>query len=172
LVVDVALPGLFNRANAVMAAVAAQVLGAPIDDALAATAQVSAVEGRFTVRTVSGIDTRLLLAKNPAGWAELLELVGSEERPVVVAINARVADGRDPSWLWDVPFEQLKGRSVVATGERCRDLSVRLRYAEVEHSTIADPVEALRAAGASGDQRAPVEFVGNYTAFHDLLRRR
>ena len=29
--------------------------------------------------------------------------------PVVVAINARIADGRDPSWLWDVPFERLAG---------------------------------------------------------------
>ena len=42
--------------------------------------------------------------------------------PVVVGINARAADGPDTSWLWDVPFERLAGRSVVATGDRRLDL--------------------------------------------------
>ena len=51
--------------------------------------------------------------------------------PVVIGINARIADGHDPSWLWDVAFERLAGRPVVATGERCRDLAVRLRHAGV-----------------------------------------
>ena len=39
-----------------------------------------------------------------------------------------------PSWLWDVPFERLAGRPVVATGDRRLDLAVRLRYAEVDHA--------------------------------------
>ena len=85
--------------------------------------------------------------------------------PVVIGINARIADGHDPSWLWDVPFERLAGRLVVATGERCRDLAVRLRYAGVAHVTVRDDLEALGAAGA-----ARVEYVGNYTAFQDLRR--
>jgi UDP-N-acetylmuramyl tripeptide synthase len=170
-----ALPGEFNLANVLMAAVAAEALGAPVVEALAATERVDAVAGRFTIRTVGGVRTRLLLAKNPAGWAELLELVGHESGPVVVAINARVADGRDPSWLWDVPFERLRGRPVVATGERYRDLAVRLRYADVVHSAVADPHAALQqaasdAGAAAGD--APIEFIGNYTAFHDLLKAR
>ena len=104
---------------------------------------------------------------------------------MVVAINARVADGRDPSWLWDVPFECLRGRTVVATGDRCRDLAVRLHYAEVPHATVPDPVAAVRAAAAppgggapsppdgAGDDRWPVvEFIGNYTAFADMLAQR
>ncbi len=45
---------------------------------------------------------RLLLAKNPAGWAELLDLLEGGTDPVVIGINARIADGHDPSWLWDV----------------------------------------------------------------------
>ena len=94
-----------------------------------------------------------MLAKNPAGWQELLGLVRPGTGPVVVAINARIADGRDPSWLWDVPFEQLAGRPVVATGERCLDLSVRLRYAEVEHTTVADSVAAVRSAGSAAGGR-------------------
>ena len=87
--------------------------------------------------------------------------------PVVVVINARIADGRDPSWLWDVPFERLAGRLVVASGERSRDLAVRLRYAGVEHLHEPDPVAAI--AGRRGCQS--VDVVANYTSFQALRAR-
>jgi UDP-N-acetylmuramyl tripeptide synthase len=165
---SLALPGRFNRANALMAAVAAIALGAEGAQALAAQAAVGQVAGRFTTPVVAGVPTRLLLAKNPAGWAELLDLLSEDDGPVVVGINARTADGHDPSWLWDVPFEELAGREVVATGERARDLAVRLHYAEVAHETVPDQLAAVTRAARHG---RPVEYVGNYTAFHDLLAR-
>jgi len=150
-----------------MAAVAAEVHGIEVSAALDAMAEVDGVAGRFTTRTIGTTSARLMLAKNPAGWSELLDLVGLGSAPLVVAINARVADGADPSWLWDVPFEMLAGRTVVATGDRCRDLSVRLAYAGVAHRTEPDPVAAVTAAaeGAAG----PVDVIGNYTAFNGLL---
>jgi UDP-N-acetylmuramyl tripeptide synthase len=162
-----ALPGRFNQANALMAAVAAEACGVDALAALEAMESVEEVAGRFTVRSFGDVRARLMLAKNPAGWDELLELVSAGTVPVVVSINARVADGADPSWLWDVPFERLRGRAVVATGDRFRDLSVRLQYAEVPHSTASEPVAAVRAA-ADGT-REVVDVIGNYTAFHDLL---
>ena len=53
---------------------------------------------------------------------------------MVVDFNSRTADGRDPSWLWDVPFERLAGRQVLVCGERREDVSVRLAYADVPHT--------------------------------------
>jgi len=165
--VSLALPGRFNQANALMAAVAAEACGVDAPAALEAMAEVNEVAGRFTVRAFGDVKARLMLAKNPAGWDELLDLVAGSEAPLVVSINARIADGADPSWLWDVPYERLAGRSVVATGDRFRDLSVRLRYAGVAHSTESDPVQAVTMA-ADGTQSV-VDVIGNYTAFHDLL---
>jgi UDP-N-acetylmuramyl tripeptide synthase len=166
--IRLALPGRFNRANALLAAVAAEACGIDAAAALDAMASVEEVAGRFTVRSFGPARARLMLAKNPAGWDELLDLVAASAAPLVVSINARVADGADPSWLWDVPFERLAGRTVVATGDRYRDLSVRLGYAEVAHTTEASPVDAvIEAAGADPD--ALVDVIGNYTAFHDLL---
>jgi UDP-N-acetylmuramyl tripeptide synthase len=164
---ELALPGRFNQANALLAAVAAEACGIDAGTALDAMASVQDVAGRFTVRSFGTAQARLMLAKNPAGWDELLDLVAGASAPLVVSINARVADGADPSWLWDVPFERLAGRRVVATGDRYRDLSVRLRYAEVAHTTEPSPVGAVRAA--AGDADACVDVIGNYTAFHDLL---
>ena len=161
------LPGRFNQSNALMAAVAAEASGVDALAALAAMEGVQEVAGRFTVRSFGEVRARLMLAKNPAGWGELLDLVADSDAPLVVSINARVADGADPSWLWDVPYERLAGRAVVATGDRYRDLSVRLHYAGVRHTTEPEPVVAVtRAAAGSTDV---VEVIGNYTAFYDLL---
>jgi UDP-N-acetylmuramyl tripeptide synthase len=171
--VVLSIPGTFNHRNAVLAAAAAEVLGVPADLSLVAMERIEGVAGRFSTQSVDGVSTHLLLAKNPAGWEELLHLVAPGTTPVVVAINARIADGRDPSWLWDVPFERLSGRPIVASGERSADLSVRLHYAGIEHERVPDPVEAVALASrlrSGQEDPQPVEFIGNYTAFHELLR--
>ncbi len=173
------LPGWCNRANAVMAAAGALAFGVRPAEALEAMAGVRAVAGRYEVVEVGGTRVRLLLAKNPAGWAETLDLIRPAPVPVVVGINARVADGRDPSWLWDVPFEQLGGRLVVATGERAHDLAVRLRYADVEHTLVPGYRDAVAVAAAAvagnGDSPAvEIDLAANYTSFQDAraeLRR-
>jgi UDP-N-acetylmuramyl tripeptide synthase len=158
-----ALPGRANRANAAMAMTAAAELGVDRNIALGAMAETEEVVGRYrTVRT-AGVEARLLLAKNPAGWLEVLDVLRPAPLPVVVAINARIADGKDPSWLWDVPFEALQGRRVVASGERAADLAVRLHYAEVDHIVVPDPVAAITAAGAP-----EVDMVGTYTSFQTV----
>ena len=157
------LPGWCNLANAAVATAGAMALGVRPEEALPAMADVHDVEGRYETLNLDGTCVRLLLAKNPAGWAETLDMIRPSPVPVVVGINARVADGHDPSWLWDVPFERLRGRLVVATGDRARDLAVRLRYAEVAYTVVPGYCEAVRAANGSPD----VDLAANYTSFQD-----
>ncbi|MHB8466787.1 MAG: DUF1727 domain-containing protein, partial [Acidimicrobiales bacterium] len=164
--IDLQLPGRANRANAVMAAATAAHAGVPLGSSLAAMTATTAVDGRYRAVPIGNATARLLLAKNPAGWLEALEMLAPPPGPVVVAVNARIADGRDPSWLWDVPFERLIGRRVVASGERSRDVAVRLHYAGVEHTRIDDPIEATRSLGPGA-----VDVAANYTALRDLDRR-
>jgi UDP-N-acetylmuramyl tripeptide synthase len=154
-----------------MAVAGAMALGVDPARAVRAMSRVRAVAGRYQVLTVGGARVRLLLAKNPAGWAEALDLIRPPPVPIVIGINAGVADGRDPSWLWDVPFERLRGRVVVATGERGRDLAVRLRYAEVAHTFERDYRNAVDLAAANATTRQPeIDFVANYTSFQDARR--
>ncbi|MGH9056304.1 MAG: MurT ligase domain-containing protein [Acidimicrobiales bacterium] len=160
------LPGRANRANAAMALTVAGVLGAEPATAASAVSAVREVVGRYSVVRAGSARARLLLAKNPAGWLEVFEVLRPAPVPAVVAINARIADGKDPSWLWDVPFERLQGRLVVASGERSRDLAVRLHYAGVQHVREPDPVAAIEAAGATD-----VDVVANYTSFQALRGR-
>jgi UDP-N-acetylmuramyl tripeptide synthase len=159
------LPGRANAANAAMAVATAAQLGVPPETAIARLRSISDVAGRYRRAWVAGHSVRLLLAKNPAGWRETLPLLDSKA-PVVIAVNSREADGRDMSWLWDVPFEQLRGRRVVAAGERATDLAVRLTYAEVPHTISRDPLEPVAAF-----REQSVELVANYTAFRGLRQR-
>jgi UDP-N-acetylmuramyl tripeptide synthase len=167
--ISLQLPGWANKANATMAAAAAALIGVDPVDALRAMSSVGDVAGRYQVIDVDGVPVRLLLAKNPAGWSEALDLLRPAPVPVVVGINARVADGRDPSWLWDVPFERMAGRFVVATGERGRDLAVRLRYAGVDHEYVAGYRDAVRVAAAHGGEPA-VDLAANYTSFQQARK--
>jgi lipid II isoglutaminyl synthase (glutamine-hydrolysing) len=166
--VPLALPGRVNVGNAAHAAAAAELLGVEPAAAFAAMASVAAVQGRYSEAVLApGRRGRLLLAKNPAGWVEMLELLDSEPgRPVIVDFNSRTADGRDPSWLWDVPFERLRGRQVLVTGERREDVGVRLAYADVAHKLYPN-AEAAAADAPEG----VLDVVANYTAFRDLLVR-
>jgi UDP-N-acetylmuramyl tripeptide synthase len=158
------LPGRFNLGNAAMAMAAAAHLGVTPARAATAMSEVAAVAGRYATIRHGRHELRMLLAKNPAGWAETLSLLGGG--PLVLVVNAREADGRDTSWLWDVEFERLGSRPVLACGERAADLGVRLSYAEIEHRTVSDPLAAL--VDLSPGQ---VDVVANYTAFRHLRRR-
>jgi UDP-N-acetylmuramyl tripeptide synthase len=169
-VVELALPGRCNQANAAMAMSAASHLGVGRAEAMSAMAATSEVAGRYRVVSVGATRARLLLAKNPAGWLETFDLLSPPPTPVVVAINARIADGKDPSWLWDVPFERLQGRLVVATGERSADLAVRLGYADIEHRRQPDLLRAITDAGAAAGT-SPVDVVANYTSFQGITNR-
>ena len=166
----IALPGRANRGNIAMAVAAAIALGIDLDRALEAMAAITSVSGRYMRHRVDGHDVIVLLAKNPAGWVETLEVIdevlGDGRGSVVVAINARGPDGRDPSWLWDVPFERLAGRDVIATGERATDLAVRLDNAGVSYRK--DPRSPLVAAEAAHED--PVVIAATYTNFLSISR--
>ena len=159
---DLQVPGSFNVSNAACALAAAVEFGVPVPEALAGMHTVTAPAGRFATTHFGRTRARLLLAKNPAGWAEALPLATSD--PVILAIDSVAADGKDVSWLWDVEYEQLAGRRVVCTGPRAQDLAVRLSYAGVEHEVEPD----LRAA--LGERELPVDVIATYTPFQRLLK--
>ncbi|GAB3689136.1 DUF1727 domain-containing protein [Saccharopolyspora tripterygii] len=161
-----ALPGHVNRVNATFALAAALQLGGEEAPALARVRRISQAAGRYDTVRLGGRRVRLLLAKNPASWLEMLDLVSTNEEPLVLVVNSREADGYDVSWLWDVDFEMLRGRSVQVAGDRALDLAVRLRYAGVRAS-VASTVEVA----LGGTESGLPDVIANYTAFRDLLTR-
>ena len=159
---QLSVPGGFNVNNAACALAAAELMGIDPETALAGMRTVAAPAGRFGTVRFGATTARLLLAKNPAGWAEALPI--AQTPTVVLAIDSAAADGRDVSWLWDVDYEQLAGRTVIATGPRAQDLAVRLAYAGVDFRAVPDLAMAM--AGHA----EPVDVVATYTPFQRLRK--
>jgi UDP-N-acetylmuramyl tripeptide synthase len=143
---ELALPGRANRSNAVVALAGAEAFGVHVKQALEEIRKVTSVAGRYTQVSRRGTDIRLLLAKNPAGWLEALDVLAPPPVPVLLAVNAQGPDGRDTSWLWDVDYRRLRGRTVLVGGERRLDLAVRLEADEVPFQLVNDIDEAIGAA--------------------------
>ena len=171
------LQGGWQHANRALAVAGARTLGIPVAVALAASAQLDHVGTRpNTFRTSAGVDTRLVLVKNPSGWRALIDDLEHGSGTVVIAQNDNGADGRDPSWLWDVPFERLAPRNIVATGTRARDVAVRVSAAGLNVKMIPDLYDAIdRAAPAFVSNRAAIDndaiIAASYTAYHDIIRQ-
>lgn len=165
------LPGRFNASNATLALAACDQLDLDLNKAVELMNTVKAVSGRFATVKVGELTIRLLLAKNPAGWSELVDIMPPAPTPVIITINSNAADGRDPSWLWDVPFEHLRGRTVIATGDRRHDLAVRLRHANVDFVVVEDPYARNAQLPPGARELDVIDCAATYSAFHELRTR-
>ena len=141
----VPLPGLYNVYNTLAAITVAQALQINWDPIVTGVEQFKPAFGRGERVQVEGRNVRLLLAKNPTGFNEVLRTLFSDGTPrnVLFVLNDNVADGRDVSWIWDVDFEWVvqQTTTLVVAGSRTLDLALRLKYAGVEQldMTIVPP---------------------------------
>ncbi len=174
--IELPLPGLYNVYNALAALAAALGLGIELETAAAALSAVEAAFGRVETIDVAGCPVSILLIKNPAGANEVLRTLRLEASragglDLWIALNDRIADGRDVSWVWDADFELLAGaaRRVVCTGTRAPEMALRLKYAGLDESilTVEPSIErALDLVVADSDGR--VFALPTYTALIEL----
>jgi UDP-N-acetylmuramyl tripeptide synthase len=114
--------------------------------------QFKPIFGRGERLQIEGRTLRLLLAKNPTGFNEVLRTLFSEgaRRHVLFVLNDNIADGRDISWIWDVDFERAvhQTMTLVVAGSRALDLALRLKYAGIaqDEMTIVttSPLRAMK----------------------------
>ncbi|MDS1270256.1 MurT ligase domain-containing protein [Lipingzhangella sp. LS1_29] len=164
------LPGDANRANAALALATVATFGMEPAVALPRMREVASVAGRYTSVDVAGVELRLLLAKNPAGWLESFTILDPPPCPVLLAVNARGPDGRDTSWLWDVDYSVLRGRQVLVLGERSTDLALRLDVDGVDFEVVPEGTvdAALRRLSSQWPKLTTVDVIANYTAFQQI----
>jgi len=171
---EVPLSGIYNTYNIVAAAAAARIFGVEPAVIAPALSHFQPAFGRLEKVDVLGRGVRLMLAKNPAGFNEVLRAarVLGEGRHFVVALNDQIADGRDVSWIWDVDFELLaEAESVVVGGDRALDMLVRLKYAGLDPARVVvaetpgATLDAMLAGTVAGDE---VFVLPTYTAMLEL----
>ena len=136
------LPGLYNVYNAVAAAATLLRLNVPLAAVGEALEGFGGAFGRVETIPVDGHDVSILLVKNPAGANEVLRTLTLEDGKLDMwmALNDRIADGRDVSWIWDADFEVLAGRvrRVTCSGTRAEEMALRLKYAGLDAQLDVD----------------------------------
>lgn len=177
--VELPLPGLYNVYNALAALTAALRLDVGLERAAGALSAVEAVFGRVETISVDGTALSILLIKNPAGANEVLRTLRQESqgsgRPLDLwlALNDRIADGRDVSWIWDADFELLAEHAgrITCAGTRADEMALRLKYAGWPRERI----EVTAGIGASLDAAldaasGPLFALPTYTALIELRK--
>lgn len=161
--------GAYMAYNLLAVATIATLIGVSASTLQRAIAGFRPHNGRLQRFVVDGRDVVLNLAKNPAGLNQNIAMLLRDDRPktVFVVVNDESNDGRDVSWIWDVDFERLAGKSdnvaVLAGGHRANDVQVRLKYAGM-HAVIAGSVSEAVEAVASTPVEHPLYVLANYSA--------
>jgi UDP-N-acetylmuramyl tripeptide synthase len=169
------MPGLYNLYNALAAAACAHGLGIGLDSVKAGLEAFSAAFGRVEQLKIGGKPVTLLLVKNPAGFNEVVRtlLIEPGKKTILAALNDRIADGRDISWIWDVDLEMLAPEIglAVCSGTRAEEMAMRLRYAGVASDRLVvagDLEDALRKALAATAEGDTLFVLPTYTAMLGL----
>lgn len=176
------LPGIYNLYNALAAAAAASaggISGAVIGKALAAATPPA---GRMERYRRDDKNLLAALIKNPAGANEVLRTLPGETAAdprvhFLIAINDRIADGADISWLGEIDFSPLSAMEsrrgdLFLSGTRAREVAHRLEesgFATAKMMTPSLP-QALQKAIASTAPGEKLVILANYTAMRELRR--
>jgi lipid II isoglutaminyl synthase (glutamine-hydrolysing) len=172
---ELPLPGLYNVYNALGAVAAGLRSGVSLEQVRQGLESMRAVFGRVETIEVSGKPVSILLIKNPAGANEVLRTLTLESSEggidLWLALNDRIADGRDVSWIWDADFELLSSgvRRVICAGTRAPEMALRLKYAGWPEDAIEvmEPIAgSLDAAVAAAPDR--LFALPTYTALLEL----
>lgn len=135
------LHGAFNASNVNAAVGVVKFFGLKEEEFTTNLNSFEFAYGRGEVIKYEEKEFRILLAKNPASFTHNLDLILSEKDPapgVFFVLNDKIPDGRDVSWIYDIPADKLRevceNKVIYVSGTRCLDMSVRFSYAGVNIS--------------------------------------
>src|SRR5260221_6786097 len=127
------LVGTYNKYNTLAAVLCAKRLGISEEVIEKGLLKVTPSFGRQEKMEIGGKKIQIFLAKNPTSFNETLRTISDlGAKNVLIALNDRIPDGRDVSWIWDVDFEDYidKFKHISVSGDRVYDLALRLQYSQ------------------------------------------
>lgn len=169
-----ALPGLYNIYNAAGMTAAVTAAGIAPENAVNAAEDFDCGFGRMESFPLGRQGARMILIKNAAAADQTLDWLRSVAQPltIAVAVNDRIADGTDVSWLDDADFGKLARmkqlRRVLVTGDRAETAAQRMEREKIHCEIFADYdtlIDSLR------DEDALVFILPTYTAMLEMRKK-
>ena len=172
---EVNLPALYNVYNAIGAIAAMTEMGIPTEAAISAVASFKCGFGRMEDFALGKGGAKVMLAKNPAGFNQLLSFLQNipDKFVLVVCLNDRGADGTDISWIWDANFEELCDlagtlEKVIVSGDRAADMAVRVKYAGIDPRFVTIEHDYEKLVKELETEERPIYMIPTYTAMLEL----
>lgn len=129
------LPGTYNKYNTLAAVLFSRQQNLSDENIENALKTFKPAFGRQEEFEVNGKKIKIFLSKNPTSFNQSLSTVNIlDGKYILLALNDRIPDGLDVSWIWDINFENLLSKKckIFVSGERTFDLALRLKYAGTE----------------------------------------
>jgi UDP-N-acetylmuramyl tripeptide synthase len=173
------LPGAYNIYNALAALALARAMEIPDDLVEASLEKTTASFGRTENIMMNKTPLKMLLVKNPAGYNQVINLVinSPKKSQAIFALNDRIADGTDISWIWDVDFETLAKESgkyfekIYLTGIRAADLAMRFEYAGFDMKKVAIVEDYDELLNLVAKSELETFIFQTYTAMFEIRRK-
>ena len=172
---EVNLPALYNIYNAIAAIAAMTEMGITTEAAISAVASFKCGFGRMENFALGKGGAKVMLAKNPAGFNQLLSFLQNipDKFVLVLCLNDRGAAGTDISWIWDANFEELCNlagtlEKVIVSGDRAADMAVRVKYAGVDPRFVTMEHDYERLVKELETEERPIYMIPTYTAMLEL----
>lgn len=176
--VSINLPGEYNIYNGISAFSIGYALGIDYEILSNSLATFKGGFGRMENISLNGVDTHIILVKNPAGLNSVINYLSTLSKPFVLTLilNDNFADGTDVSWIWDVLFENLQvNESMIShiyiAGIRKYDMALRIKYALLpeEKITICETTKQLIKIISNPNIISDTSYIlPTYTAMFDL----
>lgn len=178
--VKLALPGLYNIYNALAGAALGHLMGLAEKDLVHVLEGFECGFGRMESVKIQEKELKMILVKNPIGFNQVLKYLLTQKESCIVAfaINDKLADGTDISWLWDVDFEILAFmdkmiHAFYVSGTRAEDMAVRLKYAGVSEDRIRiehDETMLIDSVIQKSGDNETIFLLPTYTAMLDIRK--
>lgn len=170
------LPGIYNIYNAIAAISVADNMKLPSNNTVESLVSTLAAFGRAENITYHKKSFKLLLIKNPTGFNQIIQTFlkpKPQTTTILFAINDKIADGRDISWLWDVAIEDISGYSghIVCSGTRAYDMALRLKYAGLTNYTIEPDINRAIEKACNLKDTSNIYVLPTYTAMLELREK-
>jgi len=171
---ELKIAGLHNIYNALAAVSAANMLGVNMSDAVRSLKTAEGGSGRGESFLINKKEVSMMLIKNPSGADRAFSLIEKKIEPfkLLIALNTKIADGKDISWIWDADFEKLiRNKNIVEyvlSGERALELALRLKYAGAPEEMLRVIEEQEELLEFIKEEECDIYMLPSYTVMFDL----
>ncbi|OGH38287.1 MAG: hypothetical protein A3B44_01400 [Candidatus Levybacteria bacterium RIFCSPLOWO2_01_FULL_38_21] len=171
------LPGLYNRYNTNAAVLVSKSLGINQYFITRVLKKFKPAFGRQEKIYINGKTLQIFLSKNPVSFNQsLMTVKGLKGKNILIALNNKIPDGRDVSWIWDVDFERFidSFKNIFVSGDRTYDMAVRLKYSfknsHQKLSVFENYKEALKFGLKKINRKEVLYVLPTYSAMLDLRK--